>query len=179
MKNLLTLLFAFLLYSSNAFAQETQTWIVSEPPRFELAQPISLSYNESAIPGARIYSIRQGQTAQVTGVLLNPEANAWIISQIEFLQRYWILEMNRRVELTTAWANAEMQGIRSEQQEEIDLYQIRIRELENQNQILVRTNENMIRENRRQNVLKRLSFSTITITSLVFVSSVLYMSISR
>jgi len=144
-------------------AEQEPTWVISPPPTFELARPALMHYDQTTIPNARFYTLNPGERAPVAGVLLNSEANAWLIAQYEYIQRYWITEMNRRVELTLNWGNAEAAGIRVRSDTEINALNIRIHSLEQQNQLLAETTQRLIREKRRQQFLYRFLFSSSAI----------------
>lgn len=139
------------------------TWIIAPPPTFELARPTLMHYDQSTIPNARFYTLNAGDRAPVAGILLNSEANAWLIAQYEYIQRYWITEMNRRVELTLNWGTAEAAGIRVRSETETNALNIRIHSLEQQNQLLTETTQRLIREKRRQRFLYRFLFSSSAI----------------
>lgn len=80
---------------------------VRSPPTFQLAEP--MQPDRSTIPeGAFITPLRVGNVVRTDGVLYSLEANAWVLSQHDAIQQYWIAEMNRRVNLTVAWGQHEL-----------------------------------------------------------------------
>jgi len=139
------------------------TWIISPPPVFDLGRPMTVRYDATNIPNAQFYTIRTGDRAPISGVLLNAEANAWLISQFEYIQNYWITEMNRRVELTLLWGTSEVAGVRVRSETELQALNVRVVSLQEENHLLTQTTERLIRENRRQRILYRFLFSSAAI----------------
>lgn len=154
------LLVGFMLCKTSQAQAQDESWIISPVPTFELATPRLLQYNETDMPGARFFELRAGERAQVTGILLNPEANAWLIANYRFIQEYWITEMNRRLELMRSWGIAEVAGQRTRAETEINALNVRIEMLEEQNRMLTSTSERLLRQNRRQRILFRFLTST-------------------
>lgn len=157
-------------------AQDTTTeetissteWIIAAPPRFELLRPSILSYDATIAPGARIFPLRLREPAPIAGILLNAEANAWLISQFEHVQQSLIIEMNRRVDLTLHWGIAESQGVRNRCDTETAELRVRIDTIQAENDELTRTAERLIRQNRRQRMLYRFLLSG---SAVVFVAA--------
>jgi hypothetical protein len=166
-----------LMIPSVSFADPPE-WILQEPPTFELAQPLQLRYDEATIPGARIFSLRLNQAAPSAGVLLNAEANAWIISQFDYVQMYWITEMNRRLDLTRTWAQAERQALAARHNAEVATCEVQVENARNQNLLLTQASEHLIKENRRTVRLYRVMMVT-TVLGAAFVAIVPIVNSSR
>lgn len=137
---ILTLTFSSFLFSSLAHAQDNQsaqetiqtptTFIIAPPPQFELAEPRSFHYGENEslvhIEGALIAPLRLNQPAPFAGVILNAQANAWIIAEFQAIQEYWINEMNHRVDEMRVWAFAEIAGYQSRLTEEQNAIRVQL-----------------------------------------------------
>lgn len=152
MKKILFIFFVILfnLNNSISFAQDDATssnWIISPPPSFQLAEPQMLHFDPTVAPNARLYPLSLNQRAPVAGVLLNAEANAWIISQYNFIQSYWITEMNRRVQLVQTWAFAEIEGHNNRANANELSLQVQLTNANETNNDLNRTVQRLLRQN--------------------------------
>lgn len=131
------------------FAKAQDITYITQPPTFELAEPMSPS-SDSIPHGASITPVRVGDRARLDGVLYSLEANAWLISELNRLQVVWISEMNTRVSLTLAWANHELESQALRSQASLELMQLRLDSRNRDVEQLTSINENLIRSARRQ-----------------------------
>lgn len=107
-------------------AQAQDVTYITEPPTFELAEPLTPS-RDSIPNGAFITPMQLGQRASYPGVLYSLEANAWLLSEIERLQLFWILEMNTRVNLILTWANHELASQENRNNASIEIIEVQLR----------------------------------------------------
>lgn len=141
-------------YVSTVAAQTAQqptlvdSRFITQPPTFQLAEPMSV--NSSTIPsGAFLTPLRVGDVAQMDGILYSMEANAWILSEFDRLQNYWILEMNTRVNLVMAWAQHEFASQQNRHSASTQILQVQLDSRERDIETLREINRDLVRANSR------------------------------
>lgn len=135
---------------------------VREPPSFQLAEP--MQPDRSTIPnGAFITPLRVGDVVRSPGVLYSLEANAWVLSQHEAIQRFWIAEMNRRVDLTIAWGQHELTQQAIAYETDLQIARVHLDARQRELDALLAINQNLLREARRTLRRSRLKLTFIVL----------------
>jgi hypothetical protein len=132
---------------SSASAQEIQ--YINQPPSFQLAEP--MSPNASTVPrGATVTPVHVGDVARSPGVLYSIEANAWLLSEFERLQLFWIIEMNTRVNTVFTWAHHEISSRQNRHEAEQAIRQIELDARDRHIESLESINRDLVKATRRQ-----------------------------
>lgn len=140
MKKLIIFALAFMFLSPIAKAQDIT--YINPPPSFRLAEP--MSPDSSSIPqGATVTPVRVGDRARIDGVLYSLEANAWLLSEMQRVQNFWILEMNTRIGITRTWAEHELRSQANRHNADNEIMQVRLRASERNVESLLETNREM------------------------------------
>ena len=127
MKKFLYVLFLVLLIPSLAFGQPPvpEVTYVIEPPTFELSEPMEA--NAETIPdNAFIIPLRAGQRVREDGIFYSLEANAWLLSEFNRIQVYWISTMDHRLRLYQEWADSELEARDTRHEAEIQILEVEI-----------------------------------------------------
>lgn len=151
-----------IVINSLSTAQAQDVTYITQPPTFELAEPMNPS-SDSIPSGASITPVRVGDRARLDGVLYSLEANAWLLSEIERLQQFWILEMNSRVNLTLAWANHELESQANRTSASLEFMQLRLDARNRDVEALSQINTNLQRQARRNQRRTRLRMTFIVL----------------
>lgn len=78
------------------------------PPQFDLIEPEMTIPSPPSDLGALVFPMEANDIAPFSGVLINSEGLAWIMTQFVYAQRFLLLEMDRRVSATRLWAEREV-----------------------------------------------------------------------
>jgi len=130
-----------MFFATTACAQDID--YVNSPPTFRLAEPMSPN-PETIPPGATLTPVHVGDRARVDGVLYSLEANAWLLSEMQRVQNYWILEMNTRVNITLAWADHELLSQANRHNADNEIMQVRLNASERNVESLMETNRELL-----------------------------------
>lgn len=134
----------------------------SQPPTFQLAEP--MQPDASTIPsGAFVTPVRVGDVVRNPGVLYSLEANAWILSEFEKIQAFWIAEMDMRVEAMYVWAEYELALQHTVHTADLESLNIRLRSREREIQTLTEINTDLRRQATRVQRRSRLKLVFIVI----------------
>ena len=140
-----------MFFATTASAQDSTatSQFITQPPSFQLAEPMNPSAD--AIPqGATITPVRVGDRSRINGVLYSMEANAWLLSEIQRLQVYWILEMDTRVNLVMTWAQHEIVSQQNRHEASMEIVQVRLDARDRHIESLANINRDLVRAARRQ-----------------------------
>lgn len=133
---------------------------IREAPTFQLAEP--MQPDRTTIPsGAFITPLRVGDVVRSPGVLYSLEANAWVLSQHEAIQRFWIAEMNRRVDLTIAWGQHELTQQAIAYETDLEIARVHLGASQRELDALLAINQDLRREARRTQRRSRLKLTFI------------------
>lgn len=156
------LLVLFLAISSFLMPIVASAQQAASPPTFQLAEP--MQPDRTTIPtGAFITPLRVGDVVRNPGVLYSLEANAWILSQHEAIQLYWIAEMNRRVELTIAWGQHELAQQAISYETDLQIARVHLEARQRELDTLQGINRDLQRDARRSQRRARLKLVFIVI----------------
>lgn len=136
---------------------EMPTWTA---PSFDLPE---LRYpDQHTIPeGARIVPLDRRDRAPFSGVLWNSEAAAWSIADYQAVQRFWIAEMELRLDLTRAWAIFELESLWNRYERDTQVLRLEVQSRDEDISDLRAINEELSVE---VGFTRREKFLTVTIT---------------
>ena len=140
-----------MFFATKTSAQDftTPSQFITQPPSFQLAEPMN-PRTEGIPSGATITPVRVGDRARIDGVLYSMEANAWLLSEIQRLQVYWILEMDTRVNLVMTWAQHEIASQQNRHEASMEIVQVRLDARDRHIETLTDINRDLVRASRRQ-----------------------------
>lgn len=125
-KQFISVLLIALMLPLSALAQDAPPPIfIIPPPQFDLVEPMQA--NADNIPqGAFVTPMRTGQRAREDGVFYSLEANAWLLSEFNRIQLYWIELMDHRLQLQYEWAVSEIEAQNNRRDSEIHILEIQL-----------------------------------------------------